>query len=110
MKERYLENRLYNKDLYARIFDKSIESDIEDEIDVNKYRAWNSNGTSMLARGENAKVELNFAKHESEIKSDISAMETTVTYEFQNTDTQNQEVIYSIELPSSEAVVTDLRL
>lgn len=37
-------------------------------------------------------------------------METTVTYEFQNTDTQNQEVIYSIELPSSDSVVTDLRL
>lgn len=110
MKESYLENRLYNKNLYATLFDTSIENDIDDEIDVNKYRAWNSNGTSVLARGENAKVELNFAKHESEIKADIGALETTVTYEFQNTDTQNQEVIYSIELPSSESVVTDLRL
>jgi hypothetical protein len=71
MKERYLENRLYEKELYAKIFDTSIESDIDDEIDVNKYRTRTSNGTSMLARGENAKVELNFAKHESEIKSDI---------------------------------------
>ena len=110
MQERYLENRLYEKGLYARIFDTSIESDIDDELDVNKFRTRTSNGTSMLARWENAKVELNFAKHESEIKSDIGAMETTVTYEFQNTDTQNQEVIYSIELPSSDSVVTDLRL
>lgn len=64
----------------------------------------------MLARGENAKVELNFAKHESQILSDINALETTVTYEFQNTDTQNQEVIYSIALPDADAVMTDLRL
>lgn len=110
MKEKYLENRLYQKDLYAKVFDKTLESYIDEELDVNAYRARNSNGTSMLARGENAKVELNFAKHESEIKADVGAVETTVTYEFQNTDTQNQEVIYSIELPTSESVVTDLKL
>lgn len=50
MQERYLENRLYEKDLYARIFDTSIESDIDDELDVNKFRTRTSNGTSMLAR------------------------------------------------------------
>lgn len=50
MQERYLENRFYEKDLYARIFDTSIESDIDDELDVNKFRTRTSNGTSMLAR------------------------------------------------------------
>jgi len=110
MKESFLESRLYQKDLYAKIFDQSIESDIEDDVDVNKYKSWNSNATNMLARGENAKVMLNFAKHESEIKSDIGVMETTVTYEFQNTDTQNQEVIYSIELPNADSAMTELRL
>lgn len=64
----------------------------------------------MLARGENAKVELNFAKHESEILSDIGAIRTTITYEFQNTSTTNQEVVFRFILPDAESVMTDLKL
>ncbi len=64
----------------------------------------------MIARGENAKVELNFAKHESEILPDIHAVKTVITYEFQNTATTNQEVVFSIVLPNAESTMTDLRL
>jgi hypothetical protein len=64
----------------------------------------------MLAREENAKVELNFAKHESEILSDINAVKTTITYEFQNTTTSNQEVVFNLMLPNAESVMTDLHL
>ena len=112
LKEKYRDTDLYGdeKELYAKLYDTSIESDIDDEIDVEKYKARNSNATSMLARGENAKVELNFAKHESEILSDIGAVKTTVTYEFQNTTSTNQEVVFSIVLPNAESAMTDLRL
>ena len=64
----------------------------------------------MIARGDNAKVELNFAKHESEILSDIHAVKTVITYEFQNTATTNQEVVFNIVLPNAESAMTDLRL
>ena len=81
-----------------------------EDIDTNAYRSWNSNATSLLAKGENAKVELNFAKHETEILPDIHAARTTVTYEFQNTDTSNQEVIFSVMLPNAASTMIDLRL
>ena len=112
LKEKYLKNNLYGdeKELYTKLYDTSIESTVDDEIDVEKYKARNSNATSMLARWENAKVELNFAKHESEILSDIGAVKTTVTYEFQNTTSTNQEVVFSIVLPNAESAMTDLRL
>lgn len=112
LKERYLTGRAYNgeKELYAKIYDTSIESRIESEIDADKYKARNSNATSMIARGENAKVELNFAKHESEILPDIHAVKTVITYEFQNTANTNQEVVFSIVLPNAESAMTDLRL
>jgi len=53
---------------------------------------------------------LNFAKHESLILSDIGAVATTITYEFQNTTTTNQEVVFSVILPNAESAMTDLRL
>lgn len=111
LKVEYQTRRWYGTaDLYARIYDESIESAIDDEVDADKYKARSSNATTQIARGENAKVTLNFAKHESQILSDIWAIATTVTYEFQNTDVENQEVIYSIELPNAESAMTDLRL
>lgn len=112
LKERYIAGRTYNweKELYAKLYDTSIESSIESEVDADKYKAHNSNATSMIARGDNAKVELNFAKHESEILSDIHAVKTVITYEFQNTATTNQEVVFSIVLPNAESAMTDLRL
>ncbi len=112
LKERYLAGSVYNweKELYAKLYDTSIESSIESEVDADKYKARNSNATSMVARGENAKVELNFAKHESEILPDIHAVKTVITYEFQNTAKSNQEVVFSIVLPNAESAMTDLRL
>lgn len=110
--EKYREHRLYGSEkiLYEEIYDHSIESDMGEDIDTNAYRSWNSNATSLLAKGENAKVELNFAKHETEILPDIHAARTTVTYEFQNTDTSNQEVIFSVMLPNAASTMIDLRL
>lgn len=109
--EQYQSRKWYGSaELYAKIFDASIESVIDDEVDADKFKARNSNATTQIARGENAKVTLNFAKHDTEILRDIGAVETTVTYEFQNTDIENQEVIYSIELPNTESAMTDLRL
>ncbi len=55
-------------------------------------------------------MNLNFAKHDTEILRDIGAVKTTITYEFQNTSMTNQEVVYSIILPNTESVMTDLRL
>ncbi len=111
-KEKYLDNNLYGeeKNLYTKIFDTSIESAIEGAVDTEEYRARNSNATSQLARAENAKVTLNFAKYDSEVLSDLSAVKTTVTYEFQNTALTNQEVIFSVVLPNTASVMSDLRL
>jgi hypothetical protein len=112
LQAKYLEGNLYPNErrLYTRLYDTSIESDIDGTLDADKYKARNSNATSMLAREENAKVELNFAKHESEILSDINAVKTTITYEFQNTTTSNQEVVFNLMLPNAESVMTDLHL
>jgi hypothetical protein len=112
LEEKYLERTLYpnQKDLYAKLYDTTLESEIDTELDVDKYKSRTSNATSMLAQWANAKVELNFAKHETEILSDIGAAKTTLTYEFQNTSTTNQEVVFSILLPNTESVMTDLKL
>ncbi len=112
LQAKFLEGNLYpnEKQLYTRLYDTSIESDIDSTLDADKYKARNSNATSMLARWENAKVELNFAKHESEILSDINAVKTTITYEFQNTTTSNQEVVFNVMLPNTESVMSDLHL
>ena len=112
MKDQYLNKTLgeEERELYAKIYDRDIESVINTPVDTDQYRTWSSNATSILAHGANAKVDLNFAKHETEVLSDISATRTTVTYEFQNTTNTNQEVIFNIELPNIESAMTDLRL
>lgn len=112
LKQRYLTRTYYSreKDIYTKVYDAAIEDNIDESVDANTYGTRNSNGTSQIAKEENAKVELNFAKHESEILSDINAIKTVVTYEFQNTDEINQEVIFSIVLPNIESAMTDLRL
>ncbi len=112
MREKYIKGNLSHveKSLYARIFDTAIEDTIHEKVDMNQYRSWNSNATNRLAQWENATVELNFAKHETEVLPDIQAAKTTITYEFQNTTTSNQEVIFSMELPNSASTVTDLKL
>jgi Vault protein inter-alpha-trypsin domain len=112
LKERYLTGRAYNweTELYAKLYDAPIESSIKSEVDADKFKERSSNATSLIAKGENAKVELNFAKHESEVLPDIQAVKTVITYEFQNTANTNQEVVFSIVLPNTESTMTDLKL
>lgn len=52
MREKYLKGNmsLEEKNLYARIFDTSIEDTIHEKVDMNQYRSWNSNATNRLAQ------------------------------------------------------------
>lgn len=52
MKKSYLNNDLSGtqKEAYAQIFDRTIESSIDAKLDANDYKRRDSHGTSMLAR------------------------------------------------------------
>jgi cbb3-type cytochrome oxidase subunit 3 len=98
------------RDLFTKIFDDTLENSIQSEVDMEKFRNLRSNETSALAKDENAAVLLNYAEYESVFYPKANALETKITYEFQNTENSNQEVIFNIRLPKSESVVTNLKL
>ena len=98
------------KELFSKIFDDTLENSIESKVDSNDFRNFRTNETSALAKDENAAVLLNYAEYNSFFHSKINALETTITYEFQNTKTNNQEVVFNIRLPKNESVVSDLKL
>lgn len=101
----------WEKSLYQTLFDRSIIGALEGKLDASLLQARSSDATTQAARGENAKVELHSALYDSTILPHEGIIKTTVTYELQNTDrTDEQEVVYMIELPRADAAMVDLRL
>ncbi|MCK5461083.1 hypothetical protein KAI58_03800 [Candidatus Gracilibacteria bacterium] len=104
------DGRIQNTNLFGKIFDESPENLFADKIDSDRAQPRNTNATSALDKNENAKVNLTLAEYDSTIISELNTVKTTVTYSFQNTTDQNQEVIFEMRLPNAESVVTDLKL
>ena len=103
----YDENK---KKLFSKIFDDTLENNLQSKVDAAEFASLRNNKTSSLAKDENAAVLLNYAEYDSVFYSKINTLKTRVTYEFQNTKNFDQEVIFNIRLPKSESVVTDLKL
>lgn len=98
------------KILFKKIYDTTIESTIDKEVDIEKYSSNFSNETSRLSVNKNAQVNLKYAEYKNEYLKDINVIKNTITYEFQNKWTTNQEVVFEIELPNSDSIITDLKL
>ncbi len=100
-----------DKELFTYIFDDTLEGRLADKkVNVDDFSSRRSDQASILAQNENAAVLLDFAQYDTVLYSESNALETTVTYQFQNTKDSNQEVVFDIRLPKSQSVVTDLKL
>lgn len=71
-KKRDLSTR--EQEFFEKIYDTSIESEVKGKVDVSKYQAWNSNATGILARDENAQVDLKYAEYQSEVLDTINTV------------------------------------
>lgn len=99
-----------HKELFKKIYDTPIETQIKKKLSSNDLTSRDSFQTSSLSKWENAQVHLNYVEYNNEFLQEIQTIQTTVKYQFQNTSQALQEVIFDIELPNSNSLVTSLSL
>jgi hypothetical protein len=96
---------------FKRIFDTTPEQYFGDKL--KDIRSTTTRATNASQVGENAQVELWVVTVDNRIVTtgtDIPIMMTVYDIYFQNTTTENQEVIINFEAPNSLSVVSDLKL
>ncbi|MBD3238534.1 MAG: hypothetical protein GF332_02765 [Candidatus Moranbacteria bacterium] len=105
--------RLYSlnkKELFSKIYDDTLENNLKGKLNIADFESSIINATTSLSKDENAAVLLTFAEYDSIFHDNVNVIKTVVTYEFQNRNENNQEVIFKIRLPKTQSVVTDLKL